>query len=68
MPRREDVFFAGVVSEAPAAGRGSMMNLCIVSSLITAGYDRRGIVSVPAIPSLLYIVLEVYNRSGVFKI
>jgi len=44
MPRREEVFFAGVFSEAPAAGSGSMMNLCIFSSLITASYDRRGIV------------------------
>jgi len=67
MPRREEVFSVGVVSEAPAAGSGSMMNLCIFSSLI-ACYDRGGVFSVSAIPSLLYIVLEVYNRSGVFKI
>jgi hypothetical protein len=67
MPRREEVFSVGVVSEAPAAGSGSMMNLCIFSSL-TACYDRRGVFSFSAIPSLLYIVLEVYNKLGVFKI
>jgi hypothetical protein len=61
MPRREEVFSVGVVSEASAKGSGSMMNLCIFSSLITASYDRRGIFLGPAIPSLLYIVLEVYN-------
>jgi hypothetical protein len=68
MPRREEVFSAGVVSEAPATGSGSMMNLCTFSSLLAVSYDRGGIFSVPAIPSLLYIELEVYNRSGVFKI
>jgi hypothetical protein len=67
MPRREEVFSAGVVSEAPVAESGSMMNLCSFSSL-TACYDRGEVFSFSAIPSLLYIVLEVYNRSGVFKI
>ena len=58
----------GVVSKVLAAGSGSMMNLYIFSSLLATCIDRGGIVSVPAIPSLLYIVSEVYNRSGVFKI
>ena len=65
---REEVFSAGVVPEAPETGSGSIMNLCVFPSLKAACYERGGIVSVPAIPSLLYIVLGVYNRSGVFKI
>ena len=68
MPRREEVFSVGVVSEAPAAGSGSMMNLYVFSSLLASCYDRGGVFSFSAIHSLLYIVLEVYNRSGVFKI
>ena len=58
-PSREEVLSAGVVSKALAAGSGSMMNLYIYSSLFAICIDRGGIVSVPAIPSLLYIVLEV---------
>jgi hypothetical protein len=68
MPRREEFFSAGVFFEAPAAGSGSMMNLCVFPLLLATCIDRGGIVSVPAIPTLLYIVLEVYNISGVFKI
>ena len=67
-PSREEVLSAGVVSKALAAGSGSMMNLYIYSSLFAIYIDRGGIVSVPVLPSLLYIVLEVYNRSGVFKV
>jgi hypothetical protein len=63
MPRIEEVFSAGVVSEVPAAGSGSMLNLYVFYSLLATCIDRGGAVSVPAIPSLLYIVLEVYNRS-----
>jgi hypothetical protein len=53
MPRREEVFSAGVVSRVSSKGIGSMMNLCIISSLLAVCYDRGGIVSVPTIPSLL---------------
>ena len=67
-PSREEVFSAGVDSRALAVGSGSMLNLYVLPSLLATCIDRGGIVSVPAIPSLLYIVLEVYNRSGVFKI
>ncbi len=68
MPRREEVLSVGVVYKVSVTGSGSMMNLCTFPSLLAVYYDRGGIVSVPAIPSLLYIVFEVYNKSGVFNI